>query len=61
MPVMGYLRISDASSHAFAAVLKGMVVAGVGAYLTFPSTSAPVWRVAALSLLHLCFIYGVTG
>ena len=58
-PVLATLGILDATVHAFAAALQGVVAAGVGAALTSPSHSAPSGGVAALFLIHIRFAYGV--
>ena len=57
LPAQGLavIGISDATPHAFAAALKGVVTELVGAALHSPSPVAPPGRVAALLLLHLCF------
>ena len=60
-PGLNLLGILDAMVHAFAAALQGVVATGVGAPLPYPPTSAPLGRVATLSLLHLRFAYGVVG
>ena len=60
-PVLAMLGLLYATVHAFADVLQEMVVAGVGVDLPSPSPSAPMGRVAALSLIHLCFACGVVG
>ena len=61
LPAQGLagIWISDATSHAFAAALQGVVAALVGAALHSPSPVAPPGRDAALLLLHLRFTCGV--
>ena len=54
------LGLSDAAIHAFAAALQGVLTEEVGAELPSPYPAAPTWKVAALSLLHLRFVCGVT-
>ena len=51
------LDLSDSAPHKFAAALQGMVAAGVSA--VSPSLSYPTGNFAILSLLYLCFAYGV--
>ena len=41
--------------------LQGVVMAGVVSALPSPAPSAPVGKVAHISLLHLCFVCGVEG
>ena len=55
------LGLSDDTVHAFAAALQGMVTAGVGEALPYPSPSAPSGRVAKILLFHLCFACRVAG
>ena len=54
------LGLSDAAIHAIAASLQGVVAVGVGAALTSPSPEAPTGKVVTLSLLHICFVCGVS-
>ena len=60
-PGLATLGLLDATVHAFAAALQGVVTAGVEVPLPPPSNSAPSGRVAVLSLLHLCFTCVVAG
>ena len=53
------LGISDATVHALADAMQGVVEEGVGAALPTPSPRSPLGRVAALSILHLRFACGV--
>ena len=55
------LRLLDTMVHTFASALQGVVAVGVGAALPSPSPSAPLGRVAVISLLHLRFACGVAG
>ena len=53
------LGLSDTTLQEFAAVLQGVVTAGVVSALPYPSPAAPWGKVAQLSLLHLLFACGV--
>ena len=53
------LGLLGAADHTFAAVMQGLVTAGVGSAFTYPSPTAPTGRFAALFLLNLCFACGV--
>ena len=57
-PVLVALGISNAITHTFAAALQVVVTAGMGEALTSPSPATPSGRVAALLLLHICFVCG---
>ena len=41
--------------------LQGLMAAGVGSALPFPSPNAPAGRVVVLSLIYLCFSCRVSG
>ena len=60
-PGLTVLGLLDETVHAFTSALQGVMAAGVGAALPSPSPSATSGRVAALSIIHLCFECGVEG
>ena len=51
--------VLDTTVHAFASVLQGVVTSGVGGDLPSTSPANPAGRVAALLMMHLCFVCGV--
>ena len=57
---MGAIGILDSAIHTLAAMMQGLVMAGVIPPPP-PLTSAPYGRVVAFSLPHLRFTFGVAG
>ena len=55
------LGLSNSTLHDFTEDLQGMVEARVSAEVPSPYLSAPTGKIAALSLLHLRFAYGVAA
>ena len=49
------LDLSDSSLHTFTAAMQGMVAAGFSMEVPSPAPSAPMGKIATLSLLHLRF------
>ena len=60
-PVMASFELMDPSVHTFSSTLQGVVTAGVGKALPYPSSKISVGIVTALLMLQLCFALGLAG